>query len=302
MSDGQCLCGKVRYRVSGSFGEVRYCHCSFCRRATGTAFSANAKLEAAQLEITSGRGEIREYETSRGPRAFCSACGSPLYARVEREPQHVRVRLGGFDGPVDARITAHVWVASKSPWYEIADALPRHREAMGSPLAGGDPPPQGSGDPQCRADAGLSAHCVCGGVEIAVRGKVGPLVYCHCSRCRKSSGSAFSANVNVRRRYWQLLAGEDLLREVESSAAVWRAFCSRCGSPVYSRWDSDPEMLRLRLGLVNEDPGRRALAHFWVGSKAPWFDIAGPLPQFARGPADHEAELPGGLGGKQPTA
>jgi hypothetical protein len=122
-------------------------------------------------------------------------------------------------------------------------------------------------------------------------------VYCHCSRCRKSSGSAFSANVNVRREYWRFAAGEGLVRELESSPGVWRAFCSRCGSPVYSRWDADPAMLRLRLGLVNEDPGRRALAHFWVGSKAPWFEIADALPQFERGPADHEAELAERLAG-----
>ena len=97
--------------------------------------------------------------------------------------------------------------------------------------------------------------------------------------------------MNVRRQYWRQRAGAERIREFESSPGVWRAFCSRCGSPVYSRWDAAPEMLRLRLGLVNEDPGRRALAHFWVGSKAPWFEIAGSLPQFERGPADHAAEL-----------
>jgi hypothetical protein len=133
----------------------------------------------------------------------------------------------------------------------------------------------------------LTASCLCGGVEIEVSGKVGPLVYCHCTRCQKASGTAFGANVNVRRKYWQILSGEDLIREFESSPGVHRAFCSRCGSPVYSRRDSDPELFRLRVGLVNEDPGRRCLAHFWVGSKAPWFEITDSCPQFERGPEDH---------------
>lgn len=297
MSDGECLCGRVRYRVAESFGDVRYCHCSRCRRATGTAFSANAKVEAARFELTAGRGEIREYEAPRGARAFCGGCGAPIYARVEREPEHVRVRLGGFAGPLDARITAHVWVASKSPWYEIADSLPRHCEAIDSPLMPeAVPAAQAAAEPERDAGAGLTAGCLCGDIEIAVLGKVGPLVYCHCSRCRKSSGSAFSANVNVRRKYWRFAAGEERLREYESSQGVWRAFCSRCGSPVYSRWKADPDMLRLRLGLVNQDPGRSALAHFWVGSKAPWFEIADSLPQFARGPQDHEAEVAERLG------
>jgi len=50
-------------------------------------------------------------------------------------------------------------------------------------------------------------------------------------------------------------------------------------------------VLRLRLGILNDDPRRRSLAHFWVGSKAAWFDIADDLPQFAGGPAEHEQEL-----------
>ena len=147
----------------------------------------------------------------------------------------------------------------------------------------------------------LTASCLCGGIEIAVSGKVGPLVYCHCSRCQKASGSAFSANVNVRRQYWRWVAGEELVREFESSPGVYRAFCSGCGSPVYSRWEADPDMLRLRLGLANEDPGRRPLAQFWVGSKAPWFEIADSLPRFESGPAEHEAELGELLGGKKPV-
>ena len=126
----------------------------------------------------------------------------------------------------------------------------------------------------------MTANCLCGGVAIEVTGKVGPLVHCHCSSCRKASGTAFSSNANVRRAYWRWVSGEDLIREFESSPGVYRAFCSRCGSPVYSRWDADPDMLRLRLGLVNEDPERRALAHYWVESKAPWFAITDAAAQF----------------------
>jgi hypothetical protein len=94
----------------------------------------------------------------------------------------------------------------------------------------------------------------------------------------------------VRRKYWNL-SGEDLLREFESSPGVFRAFCSRCGSPIYSRREADPNTYRLRLGLLTDDPERRPLAHFWVGSKARWFDISDDLPQFELGPAEHEDEL-----------
>ena len=140
----------------------------------------------------------------------------------------------------------------------------------------------------------MNAACLCGGVRIEVSGKIGPLVYCHCSRCQKASGTAFAANADVRLKYWNLVVGQELIREFESSPGVFRAFCGRCGSPLYSRRPDDPNVLRLRLGILDDDPGRRSLAHFWVGSKAAWFAITDALPQFTAGPAEH-AEEPGRL-------
>jgi hypothetical protein len=137
----------------------------------------------------------------------------------------------------------------------------------------------------------MTASCLCGGVRIEISGKVGPLVYCHCTRCQKASGTAFGANADVRAQYWRLAAGDELIREFESSPGVWRAFCQRCGSPLYSRRTAAPDTFRVRLGILDGDPGRRALAHFWVGSKAAWHEIAGDLPRFARGPAEHADEL-----------
>jgi hypothetical protein len=137
----------------------------------------------------------------------------------------------------------------------------------------------------------MTGDCLCGGVRIEISGKVGPLVYCHCSCCRKAQGTAFSANADVRMQYWTYLAGEDLVREFESSPGVFRAFCSRCGSSLYSRRPDAPDVRRVRLGILNDDAGRRALAHFFVGSKAPWFEITDDLPQFAGSPADHAAEV-----------
>jgi hypothetical protein len=114
--------------------------------------------------------------------------------------------------------------------------------------------------------------------------------------CQRASGTAFSANVNVRRRYWKVLEGALLIREFESSPGVFRAFCSSCGSPLYSRRHADPETFRIRLGLLNADPERRSLAHFWVGSQVPWLEISDELPRFQGGPADHEEEIAQKLG------
>jgi hypothetical protein len=120
-------------------------------------------------------------------------------------------------------------------------------------------------------------------VRLRITGKLGPAGFCHCSQCRKANGSAFASNAPVRARYLEIAAGRERIREFESSPGKFRAFCSRCGSPVYSRRDSEPELLRLRLGLLDGDPGRRPAGHVWVGSKAPWYEIADTLPQFDEG-------------------
>jgi len=131
MASGTCLCGTFRLTVEGSFGEVRYCHCSQCRRQSGTAFTANARIRASQLSLDGPRDQVTEYEHRPGRyKAFCARCGSPLYARSDYDPNDVRVRLGSFEGELDVTITAHVWTGSKASWYDIGDPLPRHPEAI----------------------------------------------------------------------------------------------------------------------------------------------------------------------------
>ena len=130
----------------------------------------------------------------------------------------------------------------------------------------------------------ITGSCLCGAVRYAITGRIGPVVYCHCSQCRKANGTAFAANANVRQTDIAFLAGRDRISEYESSPGKHRAFCARCGAPIYSRTAADPEHLRVRLGTLDEDPGRRPLAHCWVSSKAPWFDISDGLPQFPEGP------------------
>jgi hypothetical protein len=135
----------------------------------------------------------------------------------------------------------------------------------------------------------LTARCLCDGVRLRVSGKLGAAAFCHCSQCRRANGSAFACNAPVRSKYLEFEAGRELIREFESSPGKFRAFCSRCGSPIYSRLVSEPDLFRLRLGLVDGDPGRRPLFHVWVGSKAPWFEITDALPQFPSVPPVEES-------------
>jgi len=131
MIEGGCLCGGVRFRLNGKLGPAAYCHCQQCRRASGSAFAANAPARTAYFELTSGNDLVSEYESSPGKfRAFCRLCGSPIYSRRDAEPDIRRIRLGTLDSDPDRRPFAHFWVGSKAPWCSIEDSLPQYPEGL----------------------------------------------------------------------------------------------------------------------------------------------------------------------------
>jgi hypothetical protein len=128
---GSCLCGAVHYEVADELGAAYYCHCSRCRKASGSAFATNAEVKAQAFRFTSGLDDIRTYETASGlERVFCSRCGSPLISRSRINPAVVRIRLGTLDSPLSRLPHAHAFVASRAPWFEILDSLPQHPERL----------------------------------------------------------------------------------------------------------------------------------------------------------------------------
>ncbi|MBA4283940.1 MAG: GFA family protein [Xanthomonadaceae bacterium] len=126
--------------------------------------------------------------------------------------------------------------------------------------------------------------CLCGGVRFRVDAALEPIQICHCSQCRKAQGTPFATNTPVASAAFRWLAGADLLSTYRSSPDKERVFCSRCGSPIYSRRDSVPGVLRLRAGLLDGDLSARPAAHHYTGSKANWWTIDDDLPRFD-GPA-----------------
>ncbi|HET7793030.1 MAG TPA: GFA family protein [Rhizobacter sp.] len=125
-----------------------------------------------------------------------------------------------------------------------------------------------------------TANCLCEGIKFRITGTLASIQVCHCSQCRRAQGTPFATNLPVARDAFHLDSGAELLTEYESSPGKKRAFCSRCGSPVYSRRDEIPETLRIRAGLLNEPLPVRPVAHFCTASKANWWPIEDGLPQF----------------------
>ena len=125
----------------------------------------------------------------------------------------------------------------------------------------------------------LTGRCLCGTVRFEIAGDLGPIAFCHCTECRRASGSAFAANANVVKGEHRFSSGAAALVEYESSPGKFRAFCGRCGSPMYSRTAAEPETLRIRLGTLDQDPGGRPRLHVWTSEKAAWFEINDDIPQ-----------------------
>jgi hypothetical protein len=127
MLSGGCLCGDVRYRVEDRFLYALNCHCSQCRKATGSAFKPFAGIERGKLSVIKGEDVLSIFGDEQGHDARCKRCGSLLYS-VVREGQYVHVTYGTLIDEPSIRPTAHIHVGSKAPWYTITDALPQHEE------------------------------------------------------------------------------------------------------------------------------------------------------------------------------
>lgn len=129
MHNGSCLCGAVKYEVRGDLGQGVYCHCSRCRKASGSAFASNAIVAAKDFVVVKGEDSLKKFSTPAGVhRLFCANCGSPIVSSRDSLPDVVRLRLGTLDTPVPAAPSAHIFVASKAAWWEIRDRLPQHAE------------------------------------------------------------------------------------------------------------------------------------------------------------------------------
>lgn len=124
----------------------------------------------------------------------------------------------------------------------------------------------------------MKGGCLCGGIAYEIRGPIIGINYCHCTQCRKASGTAFGTSAAVSRDDLVIVCGETLLSSYQSSPGKRRVFCGNCGSPLYSEREG-ATVRYVRLGTLDDDPGRRADVHIHVASGAPWYDICDDVPQ-----------------------
>jgi hypothetical protein len=132
----------------------------------------------------------------------------------------------------------------------------------------------------------ISGSCLCGGVRFEIDRAVGPFELCHCSRCRKTSGTAFAATVGVRVEDFRLLSGAELIATydapiLERPPPYRVSFCRRCGSNVPNP-DPGADWFEIPAGLLEGDPQLRPDKHIFVELKPPWHPITDDLPRFTK--------------------
>ncbi len=124
---GGCLCGAVTYEFTGMPRVTVACHCSACRKATGSAFGTWTLVPKDEFHWRSGVEQIAEFVSSdHARRLFCRNCGTTLGNLSSRRPTFMHLAAGTLDRAPSFRIGLHVYTASKAPWFEITDSLPQH--------------------------------------------------------------------------------------------------------------------------------------------------------------------------------
>ncbi len=127
---GSCLCGAVRFEISGEPKRFYHCHCTRCRKATGTGHATNLFIQPGSLSWTRGEELINAYkipEAKRFTRQFCTTCGSPLPRQV-KDTDIVVLPAGSLDNEPQIRPQARIFWQSRAGWSCGGDGLPVHAE------------------------------------------------------------------------------------------------------------------------------------------------------------------------------
>ena len=125
---GSCLCGGVTFEVELPFRRANHCHCSRCRKHSGTFGLTQGRVPRSQFRLLSGDELIRVFAPEGGKvKAFCGRCGSSLFGGDWPSGEEISVRLGSLDDDPKIRPQYHTFVGSRAPWDELPDdALPRY--------------------------------------------------------------------------------------------------------------------------------------------------------------------------------
>ncbi len=129
-ASGSCLCGTISYKVDGPLRSVTACHCSQCRKQTGSFYTATGMADS---DITiEGADNLTWFEASpEAQRGFCKTCGSALFWKWKGS-HSTSIMAGTLDGDTGLKLVEHIFVADKGDYYDLVDDLPKHPQDRSS--------------------------------------------------------------------------------------------------------------------------------------------------------------------------
>jgi len=114
---GSCLCGAVRFEVAEPFERVTYCHCTNCKKISGSGGTVNGRASSEAIKVLAGEEQLRSYQPQEGTaKTFCSVCGSNLFGGGWPDSPSASVRLSALDSPFDRGPAVHIFVRSVAAW------------------------------------------------------------------------------------------------------------------------------------------------------------------------------------------
>jgi hypothetical protein len=125
---GKCLCGEIRFEITGEIPNLYQCHCSLCRKVTGTSANAATFINQENFNWLSGKDNIRSFIKETGFRSdFCSTCGSPAPNKL-RGTSKYWVPAGLLEETEGLEVVEHIYTNSKAQWDLIGDHGTQHEQ------------------------------------------------------------------------------------------------------------------------------------------------------------------------------
>lgn len=118
-----------------------------------------------------------------------------------------------------------------------------------------------------------TASCLCGEIQIEIKQNIENIFACHCKECQRAQGTAFVAVAQIEIKNLNFLSGKTFLTDYFFSENKKRCFCKACGAPIYSARLDLPEVVRLRVGIINEPLNAKLYSHAFLDEKAAWFKL-----------------------------
>ncbi|MEH6546755.1 MAG: GFA family protein [Sneathiella sp.] len=132
--DGGCLCGDIRYHCEVEPKTVYYCHCSDCRRISGTAFYTGVGVGKDGFSVTKGTVKQWHKKADSGngvTRSFCPTCSASIYLQLEMFPNVIFIAAGSLDDQTTLKPNLELWTTSKVDWAEIPGDIMSMEKAAG---------------------------------------------------------------------------------------------------------------------------------------------------------------------------